>query len=567
MKLRKRLRYLIWIFALVPVSAAFANWEEDGTPVCTAGQRQYFPQMISDGAGGALIAWGDFRDGGSDIYVQRMSSTGVPQWTADGVALYAGFESQQDVAIVSDGAGGAICVWVDYRDTATNNADVYCRRIDANGVPMWSATAVPVCVLPESQSFIDAAEDGAGGAIIVWSDERNGTDPDVYAQRVNGSGVVQWATNGIPIATLTDNQWIPSIISDGAGGAIIAWGDRRIGNSDIYAQRVNASGVIQWTVNGVAVCTATGTQRNVELVTDLFGGAIATWWDARGGNFDIYSQRMSPTGVMQWTADGVAVCTAAGDQSSAVVAPSGNGGVLITWLDLRNGTDYDVYARFVNSSGVPKWTADGVKLCNAPEHQNAYAIVNDGAGGAVVVWGDGRDNGGVEWNHDVYAGRVSNTGALLWATDGVLLCAAEEEQQNIVMIGDGSGGAMAVWVDDRIDSYDIYAQRVLPNGEVPIVPTAVANRIPSLRASDVYPNPFATQAWIDLELSSPASVHVDVFDVAGRAVRRMSVAANRAQRIAFDGRDQAGRLLPSGVYFYRVTASGETITRKMVIAR
>ena len=39
------------------------------------------------------------------------------------------------------------------------------------------------------------------------------------------------------------------------------------------------------------------------------------------------------------------------------------------------------------------------------------------------------------------------------------------------------------------------------------------------------------------------------------------------RRIDFDGRDDRGRVLSAGVYFYRVTVAGETLTRKMVIAR
>jgi hypothetical protein len=49
------------------------------------------------------------------------------------------------------------------------------------------------------------------------------------------------------------------IVSDNAGGAIIAWRDTRSVNWDVYAQRVNASGVAQWTANGVPLCAATGT--------------------------------------------------------------------------------------------------------------------------------------------------------------------------------------------------------------------------------------------------------------------------------------------------------------------
>ncbi len=53
----------------------------------------------------------------------------------------------------------------------------------------------------------------------------------------------------------------PTIVSDGAGGAIVTWKDHRSGTSyDIYAQRISAGGTVQWTANGVALCTATGDQ-------------------------------------------------------------------------------------------------------------------------------------------------------------------------------------------------------------------------------------------------------------------------------------------------------------------
>jgi hypothetical protein len=60
-----------------------------------------------------------------------------------------------------------------------------------------------------------------------------------------------------------------------------------------------------------------------------------------------------------------------------------------------------------------------------------------------------------------------------------------------------------------------------------------------------------------------------VFDVAGRRVAARTVARVSAgwQRITFDGRDDAGTLLRSGVYFCRVTADGGSATRKLVVYR
>jgi flagellar hook assembly protein FlgD len=72
---------------------------------------------------------------------------------------------------------------------------------------------------------------------------------------------------------------------------------------------------------------------------------------------------------------------------------------------------------------------------------------------------------------------------------------------------------------------------------------------------------------VTLEGDSPVSI--EVFDVAGRKVRSIdmkSIPAG-ATRLTFDGLDDRARALPSGVYFYRVHAGGESMTRKMVITR
>ncbi|MDI6808208.1 MAG: hypothetical protein QME66_04385 [Candidatus Eisenbacteria bacterium] len=79
-----------------------------------------------------------------------------------------------------------------------------------------------------------------------------------------------------PICTASGGQTDPKIIGDGAGGAIITWYDNRSGSYDIYAQRINASGIVQWTANGVVICTAATYQFNPTIASDGSGGAIIT---------------------------------------------------------------------------------------------------------------------------------------------------------------------------------------------------------------------------------------------------------------------------------------------------
>src|SRR5207247_10461765 len=88
----------------------------------------------------------------------------------------------------------------------------------------------------------------------------------------------------------------------------------------------------------------------------------------------------------QWTADGVALCTAANDQYNPPITADGAGGAIVTWRDFRSGTSYDIYAQRVNADGVAPWTADGVALCTAANPEFPPQVIADASGGAIPRW-------------------------------------------------------------------------------------------------------------------------------------------------------------------------------------
>ena len=407
------LGYVVVLIVMSTVTGkrVYAQWSHNpsfNNAISKATNNQTLPTITSDGSGGAIIAWQDFRSGtNSDIYAQRINSTGVVQWTAGGVAISTAASDQLYPAIVSDGSGGAIIAWQDIR--GGTNSDIYAQRINSSGVVQWTADGVAISTAANDQLYPAIVSDGSVGAIIAWRDFRGGTSSDIYAQRINASGVVQWTADGVAISTAANDQTSPNIVSDGSGGAIIAWEDRRGSNPDIYAQRINSSGVVQWTADGVAISTAANDQLSPTIVSDGAGGAIITWEDHRGGlNSDIYAQRINSSGVVQWTADGVAISTAANDQLSPTIVSDGAGGAIITWEDYRGGTFSDVYAQRINSSGVVQWTAGGVAISTATKNQTSPNIVSDGSGGAIITWEDYR--GGIY--SDIYAQLVYNDGTL-----------------------------------------------------------------------------------------------------------------------------------------------------------
>jgi predicted lipoprotein with Yx(FWY)xxD motif len=351
-RIRRVLLPLLLCSLIVAVPSLWASWVENGVPLCTVTWNQYYPQITTDGAGGAIVTWYDGRSGSSnDIYAQRINASGTAEWTADGVPLCTATGNQHSPQVTSDGAGGAIVTWYDYRSGSSN--DIYAQRINASGTTAWTADGVPLCTATGDQYYPQITSDGAGGAIVTWYDYRSGSSYDIYAQRINASGTAEWTADGVPLCTATGNQRYPQVTSDGAGGAIVTWYDDRSGSSnDIYARRINASGTAEWTADGVPLCTATGDQEYPQVISDGAGGAIIAWMDFRSGaSYDIYARRINASGTIQWTTDGVPLCTATGNQKYPQVTSDGAGGAIVTWYDYRSGSNYDIYAQQINSQG------------------------------------------------------------------------------------------------------------------------------------------------------------------------------------------------------------------------
>jgi hypothetical protein len=121
-----------------------------------------------------------------------------------------------------------------------------------------------------------------------------------------------------------------------------------------------------------------------------------------------------------------------------------------------------------------------------------------------------------------------------------------------------------------VTAKDLHGNQSAPSNEASVTGTiGDTPAITKLALLDNMPNPFAETTTLRIGLPKASAVQVDVFDVAGRRVASERTAMLPAgwREISLRARDQAGSTLPSGVYFCRIRAAGETITRKMVIAR
>ncbi len=162
-------------------------WAYCGRSLCSDLADQEHPQIAPDGAGGAIVTWEDIRNSGTtgwDIYAQRVQSNGNTAWTSNGVGLCVHSSGQEYPRIASDGSGGAVVAWQDQRPGSPS--DIYAQRVDSSGNIKWGSGGLKVCGATDDQLHPQIASSGLGGAIIGWKDKRNHDNSglDIYAQRM-----------------------------------------------------------------------------------------------------------------------------------------------------------------------------------------------------------------------------------------------------------------------------------------------------------------------------------------------------------------------------------------------
>lgn len=198
------------------------NWPLNGRPVAPSASDQVELALARTSTAGLFVAWSEDRGlgSGTDLYVQRLDSTGVAWagWPADGAIACAAPGDQHESAVALDIAGGVYAAWRDGRDSTLAGSDLYVQRLQADGTraPGWPAAGFPLCQAQGDQHDLQLAPDGLGGAFAVWVDDRDSasTGSNLASLHVTTSGPVPVRPSGLA-ATHHDGQtfltWTPAV--------------------------------------------------------------------------------------------------------------------------------------------------------------------------------------------------------------------------------------------------------------------------------------------------------------------------------------------------------------------
>ena len=107
-----------------------------------------------------------------------------------------------------------------------------------------------------------------------------------------------------------------------------------------------------------------------------------------------------------------------------------------------------------------------------------------------------------------------------------------------------------------------------------ILKTSIENLPKAFALLQNYPNPFNPETWIPYRLSLPANVTIDIYNVTGRMVRRLELGSkmpghyvDKSQSAYWDGKNEWGEKVSSGIYFYQLQADRDASVKKMIVVK
>ncbi|MEW6469176.1 MAG: T9SS type A sorting domain-containing protein [Bacteroidota bacterium] len=477
---------------------AAAQWQTNGTAIGTGSNNQWKCEIAPGAAGDAYLAWSDATVSTTDynIHLSRLRANGTVAWTQ---VICNATGNQETPQVIADGMGGAIVAWHDERGGA-GSYSVYAQRIDSTGAALWATNGVQVTnVVATAMTKPRIAQDGYNGVFIVLDNPS-----DIYAQRLDQSGAVQWGVSGINLtAGITSTaQDDPQLVNDGNYGAIVTWDN----NGNIQAQRINSAGIEQWGTagTGIVVCNATGTQDIPQIAADGNGGAIIAWEDDRNGSTAtaIFAQNIGSVGSPLWTLNGVQVGETGfdcrwrapntdGHNNAHIVADGAGNFYIIYETYLSSATDYNVLGRRIDGSNGSTLAAFPLSTSVIGDDTEARAV-SDGNGNIIVTW-DLQDTNNVTIHHirTVTIGPNGSRSNDLYVCDGNAAGGGDRSLPAICVSG---CFALYGWHDSRgTGTWDLYASssQVLnaPIGSVPAAPSPVNG--PGLVCADSVGQTFA----------------------------------------------------------------------------
>jgi hypothetical protein len=250
--------------------------------------------------------------GGDTLRFQMLDEAGAPVWddplvvanagTTPNFILYLSF-----IMIMPVNDDIYVNIGVIYYGGSNGNRFT---RFDSNGNLTGSYDGVTT----GNQNYVgatywDRTYDGSGDYYLFYA-TGNGSGASLHCFRFNGYGSQIWGPVDVTAGTAGLSYQLGGI-SD-INGISLIWQGSGTGETDLFSRRLTPGGAFAYGGNTVDICSANGTQSNFFLKRkDMY--LYVTWADGRPGvdpgYYDIYAQKLDTTGYLYWSPNGIEIAS------------------------------------------------------------------------------------------------------------------------------------------------------------------------------------------------------------------------------------------------------------------
>jgi hypothetical protein len=569
------------VFASSGVWIAAGRLVSDGSPADPSA-----PAICNDGVGGAYVAWHELEGSGGNtgIRARRVDPGGTVQWASPAVVSSADY-IQQDADVITVGPGNAVVCW----ETEGIDAwDVYAQKIDAYGSALWTVDGVYVCA--ESGEQVDPVIAGTNGSDVVIGFLNREHGDVLYAQKINSSGGMEWVPEGVFVLS---GEMVASGYDfgyDGAGGLLATTAEDRLMNGyDIYAQPINSLGGIYAPapeIRGIAdvpgdqggwVRITIGPSDRDQVDAEQPCARYDVWQRIDGSAAPAILQAAAGAepvtgGVWRVEADGRKLLVAGPE----AIVPEGSWELVGSFAAAQDtqytyrastladssdaGTPWATYFVSAHTTDPRVWFASdadsGYSVDNIPPQvPTGFSVAYNTGSGNHLTWDVCPDNDFDYFRvyRDDSPGFTPGTGNLVHSTAGTEWLNTESEgwkyHYKITAVDDA--GNESAWTSGTATA----VQASQAPAEFALLHNA--------------PNPFNPSTTVYFDVPERALLELAVYDVQGRRVRTLARGSFDPGRrhVRWDGRDDRGNPVASGVYMYRLIAPSYTESKKMILLR
>lgn len=528
---------------------------------------------VADAGSGQAAAWGDADgDGRPDLYLSNsgsanrlftnlgdgsFASSGTPPITVNGYsrgAAWADIDNDGDLDLAllrtggqgdflfrNDGGGSFVDITPAPLGVSQYSSDLAWGDYDGDGlVDLYVVNAYVADRLLRNLgggSFADATApplgDSGWGRSAEWVDADRDGDLDLHLIRQNADLYYRNEGGGS-----FSNQTAAVGLGDAGNGYGAAWGDcDNDGDLDVYVVNEGANHLYRNEAGHFVDAT-------VAPLDDAGAGRGAAWADVDSdGLLDLYLVNSGTSRLFRNLGGG-----AFSDATHSVLGGDGAGNGA-GWADVDADGDLDLYVAYADRPN--------------------RLLRNDTPGGhwlALDLVGTASNRLGLGARVTAVAGELRVTRAL--GGDAGFL------SQNAPTLHFGLGAATSV--DSLIIHWPSGIRQPLTGLavdqrlQVSEAVTAVGDVPAAFALLPAQPNPFNPSTTIRFSLATAGPVRLDILDHAGRRLRRLLAGdwrAAGAQAVVWDGRDEQGRALASGVYLARLASAGQQRSQKLVLLK